>query len=154
MKYEPGDILVIQPQNDYNLCKKISNLLKLDFNSFIKFESNQGFNFPNIISIKELFINWLNLSSFPSRYFIRIMFHFCENNEIHKEKLEEMCSKTKDGIENYYEYCVRERRNIYEILFDFQSVSIPLEYFLEGIGLQKPREFSISSSYLENPNLV
>lgn len=50
-----------------------------------------------------------------------------------------------DGIEDYYEYCVQEKRNAYEILFDFNSVKMPLEYLVEGVGFIKPREYSISS---------
>jgi sulfite reductase alpha subunit-like flavoprotein len=58
-----------------------------------------------------------------------------------------MSSKTKDGIKDYYEFCVREKRNVYEVLFDFNSVKIPLVYLIDGISLQKPREYSISSDY-------
>ncbi len=36
-----------------------------------------------------------------------------------KEKLVEMAMQDKNGLELYYEYVVREKRDVTEILFDF-----------------------------------
>ena len=54
----------------------------------------------------------------------------------------------------YYDYAIKERRNITEILFDFQEVIIPLKIFVNFIGFQKPREYSISSSLKCHPGQV
>jgi hypothetical protein len=40
-------------------------------------------------------------------------------NALHKEKLEVMSSLTPEGLEEYYRYIFREKRNPYEVLFDF-----------------------------------
>jgi len=45
-----------------------------------------------------------------------------------------MASMTEEGLELYYEYIYREKRNIAEILFDFSSIKIPLEYLIECLG--------------------
>ena len=88
----------------------------------------------------------------PNPHALRILAEFA-SDEQHKEKLEEMSSMTEDGIEIYYEYISREKRNIYEILYDFDSVKIPINYLIEALGnytytgLVKPREYSISSSF-------
>lgn len=60
------------------------------------------------------------------------MSYFTEN-ALHKEKLIEISSK--EGKEEYYTYAMREKRNVYEILHDFSSVHLPLEYLIEGISL-------------------
>jgi sulfite reductase alpha subunit-like flavoprotein len=48
-------------------------------------------------------------------------------------------------------YCHKEHRTVSQILLDFPSVKIPLEYLLEVIPRIKPRAFSISSSMLVIP---
>lgn len=63
------------------------------------------------------------------------------------EKLLHFASKTADGKSEYFSYCVRERRSCLELFKDFEiSSQVPLAYLVQGIGRQKPREFSISSS--------
>ena len=57
-----------------------------------------------------------------------------------------MAGKTVEGMEEYSRYCFKEKRNVYEILFDFYTVKLPLEYLLESVGLLRPREYSICSS--------
>lgn len=44
------------------------------------------------------------------------MYNFAKD-ENEKEKLQEMSSMS--GLATYYEYVVREKRNVYEILYDF-----------------------------------
>lgn len=57
-------------------------------------------------------------------------------------------SKTADGKSDYFGYCIRERRNVLEVFSDFGLTNeVPLDYLIQGIGKQKPREFSISSAY-------
>jgi sulfite reductase alpha subunit-like flavoprotein len=42
---------------------------------------------------------------------------------------------------------MREKRNVLEVFADFGITSqVPLAYLIQGIGRQKPREFSISSA--------
>ena len=52
-------------------------------------------------------------------------------DELHKEKLEELYTNN----EEYHNYVQKEKRNLFEILFDFNTVKIPLEYIIEGIQL-------------------
>ena len=79
------------------------------------------------------------------------MGHFLKstpNRELQSEKLMHFASKTSDGKSDYFGYCIRERRNVLEVFSDFGlSNEVPLGYLIQGIGKQKPREFSISSAY-------
>ena len=51
-------------------------------------------NFPDDgISVKELFESWLNLMEPPSRYFVKTLSHYVEE-EKRAEKLKEFASKT------------------------------------------------------------
>ena len=65
-----------------------------------------------------------------------------------REKLIHFASKTADGKSDYFGYCVRERRDVLTVFKDFGVTNqIPLAYLIQGIGRQRPREFSISSAY-------
>jgi sulfite reductase alpha subunit-like flavoprotein len=55
-----------------------------------------------------------------------------------------MSAMTADGLELYYEYIFREKRNIAEILFDFSSIKIDLEYLIECLGKNLIRFCKIS----------
>ena len=64
------------------------------------------------------------------------------------EKLIHFASKTAEGKSDYFSYCVREKRDILTVFKDFGLTNhIPIEYLIQGIGRQRPREFSISSAY-------
>lgn len=65
-----------------------------------------------------------------------------------------MSSKTVEGMEEYTRYCYKEKRNVYEILYDFDSVKLNLDYLLEALGLLKPREYSICTSHKAHPHSV
>jgi hypothetical protein len=54
----------------------------------------------------------------PSRYFMEVLSYFVEDSML-KEKLLEFASNTVEGKSEYYRYCIRERRTVPEILFDF-----------------------------------
>lgn len=140
LAYSPGDILVVHPSNDSDLCRKLAERLNLQLTDVLRIErrdrssssssSTRGL-FPHLISVLELFSDFLAISSPPTKYFFKVMSSFA-SNELHKEKLAEISSK--EGNEEYYNYAVRERRNVYEILFDFDSVALPLEYLLDAIS--------------------
>ena len=78
------------------------------------------------------------------------MSHFTDD-ELHKEKCIELSSK--EGRNEYYEYAVRERRNLAEVLDDFHTVKLPIEYLIHATPLQQHRLYSISSDsqYHVNP---
>ncbi len=40
---------------------------------------------------------------------------------------------SKDGKAIYYNYIIKEKRNIYDVLFDFNTVKIPFEYIIQFI---------------------
>ena len=70
-----------------------------------------------------------------------------EGREIQAQKLKEYASKTSEGKSEYFGYGVRERRRVLEVFADFGVTNqVPLAYLIQGIGRQKPREFSISSA--------
>jgi hypothetical protein len=56
-----------------------------------------------------------------------------------------------EEYEDYYQYAVKERRNLVDILYDFKGIKIPLDLLVSYVGWLKPREYSIASSHRKDP---
>ena len=158
-RYRPGDVAIIQPRNNQKICSLLIEIMGLDANHQIKIKLNPDhpnkFNvFGDVaISIGFLFKFWLNIMGTPTKYFFEIASHFTQD-ELHKEKLKTMGSRSQEGKVDYTNYCYKEKRNIYEILYDFNTVKLPLNYLIEAVGIQKSREFSICTSNIMKKNRV
>lgn len=70
-----------------------------------------------------------------------------------REKLDEFCTPG-EGADDMYEYAQRVRRNIAEVLAEFESVRVPLEYVCEVLPLLRERQFSIASCPAVSRRLV
>lgn len=157
INYRPGDVCCIIPQNNIEIIHSFLESAHLEPNDLLRIRPNPEaisssipMKFPMLISATELFEYWLDTLGVPNRYFFKVLSHFTDD-EVRREKLLILCSKTSDGKNEYYRYCHREKRTHLEILHDFNTSKLPLEYLIQLIGAQKPREFSISSSQLVHP---
>ena len=72
------------------------------------------------------------------------MASYFSDNQLHVDKLKLMASSTAEGLSDYFDYCERERRNLYEVLYDFDSVKMPFEYILEICRIVHFREYSVT----------
>lgn len=166
--YKAGDILMVQPQNSRDqlvlpflsligLAPETQLQIAIDPDQLGQVSATSLIQFPagQPISALELFSFWLNLSEPPSRYFCEVMGTFLsqkanksQEDVMKSEKLLHFASKTADGKSEYFGYCVRERRDVLTVFKDFGITNeVPLAYLIQGIGRQRPREYSISSSY-------
>jgi sulfite reductase alpha subunit-like flavoprotein len=66
---------------------------------------------------------------------------------IYSQKISEMT------FDDFYEYAVRERRALWEILFDFQIPKVDLTWVLNVCSPLRPREFSIASAPSRLPSI-
>lgn len=71
------------------------------------------------------------------------MLAFFTEDENQTEKLREFSSP--EGQDDMYAYCQRPRRTVAEVLFDFKSAKIKLDYILDLFPMMQPRSFSIAS---------
>jgi sulfite reductase alpha subunit-like flavoprotein len=159
--YSPGDIALIYPENEDENVTLLLQLLNLNKDEIINLESNDKCkdlsidiqNYPKKISYGSLFKYWLNIQGIPNRHFCRVAAEYTDV-DLHKQKLLMFASKTSEGKDEFYRYCVKERRSYVEFLQDFKSVKIPFEILIELIGKINPREYSISSSNKLSPSSV
>lgn len=165
--FEPGDVCSIFPANFEENIQKFLQLLNLDANKRVKlskrdvqFMENYLFDFIpkeesttgcNIITIYDIVKYYFDIQSVPRRSFFQFLWHFSQN-DIEKNKLKEL--STTDGQEELYEYCIKPKRNILEVLIDFPHTvpNIKFDYLFDLIPPIKPRSFSIASSVRLHPN--
>ena len=154
LNYETGDVLAIEPENDPQEVDEFIALLNLDPNEVIHPNIINRFNvtsnskykhLPSLITIRDFVSKYLDIHSIPKKSFFQLIWKFSQD-ELERIKLREF--STKEGSEDYLNYCQRPRRTILEVLKDFPhtSPSIPLNYLPDLIPAMKPREFSIASS--------
>ncbi|CAO3637396.1 unnamed protein product [Mucor hiemalis] len=157
-KYDPGDIVVITPQN---LRAEVD--LMLEFfgwseyaDKLIRFiPANEDHvlpaHWPSIMTFRDLFVYHLDIFGVPRRSFFEMLAYFT-TDENHTERLREFASP--EGQEDLWSYCMKPRRNMGEILFDFKPFHIPFDYMLDLFPQLQPRSFSIASSLNAHPKTM
>lgn len=153
--------MVIYPRNNPGKVQHVLEVLGFAdmADTYFRFKAldDSASNFESSITLRDLFERYLDIFGKPRRHFFQLLSFFTEN-EIHKEKLLEFASTEGQVIEfNQIElnnYAYRPRRTTFEVLLDFPSVKIPLNYILDIFPKMRPRHFSISSSPSKHANQI
>ncbi|ONH69628.1 NADPH-dependent diflavin oxidoreductase 1 [Cyberlindnera fabianii] len=148
LTYSPGDTIALYPTND---PREVDLLIEMQgWTEFADRRVVIDGPLPSIegglvktLTLRSLFTHHLDLKAIPRRSFFALLRHFA-SDEREKEKLAEFAS-FKDP-EELYNYANRPRRSILEVIQEFFSVKIPLEYVLDLFPIIKPRLFSIASA--------
>ena len=165
--YKPGDVAVVFPKNSKENVDYLLNYFGLDEERLLEIKSLSS-KVVYTVSAEELFGYVLPISQ-PPRFFFFKLFAFYTKEKLFADKIKNMgkfllfmvifsfsffsvfliFTRVYFFLEynEYYDYAIKQRRTVPEILFDFKSVKIPLPIFISFLGFQKPREYSISSSY-------
>ncbi|KAL3527059.1 hypothetical protein ACH5RR_011715 [Cinchona calisaya] len=161
IEYEVGDVLEVLPSQDHVAVDAFIKRCNLDPEAYISVQpretqnSTVGANHAlKILPVKLKTFVELTMdvaSASPRRYFFEIMSIFA-NAEHEKERLQYFASP--EGRDDLYQYNQKERRTVLEVLGDFPSVQMPLEWLVQLIPPLKTRAFSISSSNAVHPNYV
>ncbi|CDS81975.1 related to NADPH-dependent FMN and FAD containing oxidoreductase (NR1) [Sporisorium scitamineum] len=159
--YRPGDVLCLHPINDETSVTEMLSRLNLKGSTLIELSGTtvpltvpQS---PHSMSLKDLFTHHLDFTAVPTRSFFDQIRLFSPLGSLEREKLDEYCgiypddelakgANPQDGIDEMFEYAQRPRRTIKEVLEEFKSVDVPLEYVADVFPWIKPREFSIASA--------
>ncbi|KAI5079804.1 hypothetical protein GOP47_0005283 [Adiantum capillus-veneris] len=160
LTYEPGDALAVMPSQSEVMVDAFMNRCCLDPDSIVLvqaaskqndfWQGDSNMNKP--VTVRTLVQSVMDIASAsPRRYFLEVMSHFA-TAEHEKERLRYFVSP--EGRDDLYQYNQRERRTVLEVLEDFPSVQLPLEWLLQLVPRLQPRLFSISSSLIMHPNQV
>lgn len=156
IEYEVGDILEVLPSQNPAAIDSFILRCNLDPESFITVHpsemENQLLDACTPIKLKTFVELTMDVASAsPRRYFFEVMSIFA-TAEHEKERLQYFVSP--EGRDDLYQYNQRERRTVLEVLEDFPSVQMPLEWLVQLVPPLKTRAFSISSSPSAHPNQV
>ncbi|CAJ0860229.1 7451_t:CDS:10 [Entrophospora sp. SA101] len=158
LKYQPGDVVIIHPKNS---VKEVDEFIKMmDWSDiaddpFILIPNDEDKIIPShwgtSLTLRKMFEEYLDIFSTPRRSFFDFLSFFTTDAD-HTEKLKEFCSA--EGQDDLYAYSQRVRRTIVEVLYDFSSAKIPIDYIPDIFPELLPRQFSISSSLKFHPKKI
>ncbi|EIN05749.1 riboflavin synthase domain-like protein [Punctularia strigosozonata HHB-11173 SS5] len=157
IQYNPGDIAVIDPEaseedvNTFLDAMDWTNDADRPLELSSATDQSLPHNIPRTSTLRQLFTRYLDFSCVPRRSFFEALRHFAQD-EMEQEKFDEFLSD--DGADELYEYCFRVRRTILEVLSEFRSIKIPMEYIFEVFPAMRPRHFSIASSVKRHPHEI
>lgn len=161
LTYQPGDVVMICPQNSPSDVDNFIKLFKLDPNEkfILKKEDtscsiqNAYHHLPQPCTIKQLVRDYLDIHSVPKRSFFELLWKFSDD-PIEAEKLQEFAST--EGQQELYSYCYQPKRTILEILLDFPQTSakIQFDYIFDLIPPMRSRPYSIASSLTHHPEEI
>lgn len=158
--FEPGSVCEILPENSLDDVEKLFQLMNWEDEinkdqiyklTRLKSEQEIPMGWKQYSTIQSIFKTRLDFTRVPNRSFIDWI-RFFATDELERSRLDEFCSI--DGQDDLFEYINKPRRTILEVLTEFKSVKIPINYIHDVFPPIRPRQFSIASSPKVFPNQV
>ncbi|WVF65373.1 hypothetical protein IAT40_000100 [Kwoniella sp. CBS 6097] len=145
--YATGDYLALLPNNPSSIVDRALKAFQLDGNSSLILSAGTSF-LPSDQPIRasEILGSFVELSQPASK---RSLETLLENNEDPKVQ-----AGLRELVDGYTEKVTSRRMSLLDVVELIPDLSIDLSFFLENLPKMKIRQYSISSSPLENPNVV
>ncbi|KAA1081580.1 NAPDH-dependent diflavin reductase [Puccinia graminis f. sp. tritici] len=158
-RFQPGSVAEILPENCAEDVEKLFKLMKWTdlsdqvyrLSYYDSIQQDLPVGWTEYATLREIFTSRLDFMAVPGRSFIDWLSHFT-SDPMETERLQEFCSI--EGQDDLFEYTKRPRRTILEVLSEFKSATIPLDYIHDVFPQIRPRQFSIASSPKENKRYV
>ncbi|PRW18319.1 NADPH-dependent diflavin oxidoreductase 1 isoform X1 [Chlorella sorokiniana] len=177
ISYEPGDVLAVVPQQPAAAVEALCRRCGWDPHAWVRVEAvlapaaaaageaaspaeaAQGSASSGAVAsacsctvrLGALIAGALDVNgASPRRFFFQVLHQYVRGSELEEERLAYFSSP--EGRDNLYEYNQREGRTVLEVLGDFKSARLPLEWLLQACPRLKPRYFSIASSLAAHPH--
>ncbi|KAG8686045.1 NAPDH-dependent diflavin reductase [Ceratobasidium sp. 394] len=161
IKYEPGDVAVLYPENSPadvdTLLRRLGWDKDADNPIYVVPSSSDRtppLGYPNSTTpttLRTLLTKAAAITAVPRKSFIELLSYFTKD-PLEAEKLREFC--TPEGQDDLFDYTTRVRRTILEVLLEFRSAVVPQEYIADLFPQLRPRQFSIASSLSAHPSEI
>eukprot|EP01156_Anaeramoeba_ignava_P018706 Anaeramoba_ignava/a92606_165.p1 GENE.a92606_165~~a92606_165.p1 ORF type:complete len:790 (+),score=193.34 a92606_165:50-2419(+) len=139
-QFQGGDLAGVLPENDPQLVKRLCSRGGFDFQRVFDVKPSTK-KVPKPMSIGEYFSCYCDISGpVPPDVLSIIASVFC-NGENDRQNL----IKLSQDRQAYEEWMITHKRGIVDVFETFQSVQLPLEFFIENIQRLNPRYYSIAS---------
>ncbi|XP_064465574.1 NADPH-dependent diflavin oxidoreductase 1-like [Ornithodoros turicata] len=154
--FEPGDVVMVQPDNMQEDVSQFLHLFHLDPNVVWRLKSSSVLLPPLLsepITVQTCAEKYFHLSYIPKRSFFQVFWHFADD-DLEREKLREL--STAAGQEDLVDYVIRPRRTVLEVFADFPHTTsrVPWNYLFDLIPPIRPRPFSIANSLRSHPDEI
>jgi len=154
--YETADNLGVIPVNRTEVVESVANSLGYDLDAIFSISASQnhewhGAPFPMPISIRDVLLNYCDLTSGPRRSELKLLACYA-TDPIDKTALSRMSSK--EGKAEYREKVTNSHVGLVDILKMCPSIEAPLQHFLAFCPRLLPRYYTISSSSSLHPKSV
>mmetsp|Transcript_25362 Transcript_25362/g.35102 ORF Transcript_25362/g.35102 Transcript_25362/m.35102 type:complete len:673 (+) Transcript_25362:329-2347(+) len=156
LRYQPGDHIGVFPENENELVEYVAQRLQVDLEQVIKLSPAGKSKATPLgpFTVRRALRSYADLTARPRQSFLREIAQFAEDDEDKARLLRLGDSSTEETVAEYQKYIVKDHRNIVDVLDEFESLSPPLDMFLELAPRLDPRFYSISSAREDNPNIV
>ncbi|KAI1000209.1 NADPH-dependent diflavin oxidoreductase 1 [Podosphaera aphanis] len=160
--YEPGDSIIIYPQNFPEDVNTLINLM--DWQGVADKPLKFVPDYPEYYgekwlittvshlhpiphsTLRQLLTHNLDITAIPKRRFFEIIAQHTDNS-LHRERLLEFANPV--FTDEFYDYTSRPRRSILEVLLDFPTVKLPWRYATSIFPIIRGRNYSIASGGVE-----
>jgi len=155
----PGDSIGILCPNTDRLVTGLLRRLSVDGDRLISLvprdaavdQSTLPTHIKTPCSIREALTHYCDLTSLPSKRFLRTLANYC-NNPSDRDKLIYLSSSA--GREDFVKELEQKRPSILDLLNEFPSCQPPLDHLFDCLPPMKPRYYSLACSPLVHPNQV
>ncbi|MCO5585326.1 hypothetical protein L7F22_039259 [Adiantum nelumboides] len=154
IEFRPTDVLSVVPENgEKDVTAMLDRLgwTEAADQPLLLTPTNKEDRIPNRLlqdqplTLRKLLTKHLDFKSVPRPSFFERILPFTPADHMQHEKLQEYCTPG-EGADDMYEYAIRVRRTILEVLQEFDAVQIPIGYVLDIFPLLRRREFSIANA--------
>lgn len=143
VKYLAGDHIDILPRNREDLVEKVLSSLHLNADQVFKFETNEkNCLIPDIISIHELFSQYIDLQGLPTQFMVRAFAEAADKNH-NAEGKEKILRLHDPSILTKY----LENSCVSDFISEFSAYGIPsLNVLITVLPFTSPRTYSVCTS--------
>ncbi|KJH48682.1 FAD binding domain protein [Dictyocaulus viviparus] len=144
IRYEAGDHLGVFPTNDPELAFRLINIDE---------ESSKRNPFPCPCTYHTALMHYVDICAPLKSHVLKAISEYCSDNS-EKMHLQLLSTASEEGLKEYSQYIVKERRSIVDVLRAHSSCKPPIEYLLELLPRLQARYYSIASSPKHQENRV
>ncbi|KAI0381230.1 bifunctional P-450:NADPH-P450 reductase [Hypomontagnella monticulosa] len=148
MSYRPGDYLAVLPVNPKDTVQRAMRRFGLPWDASIRIEGT-GIRLPTneLVPANSILSDYVELAQPATRRNILALADVADN--------EDDCDVLKKfAADEYDEEIAAKRVSVLDLLETYPSVNLPLGLFLTMLPPMRVRQYSISSSPLEDPSIV
>jgi len=145
LSYSQGDSLGVWPTNEPEQVAKVLASLKMTGDEVLSIkpiDSNRSVPLPEVITVRKLMSEILDISGWPKRRFYEFL-SLCATDPAEKAELERLT--TKEGKPDYLA-CAEESFTYAELLAKYPSATPSVGNLIDYVPDIKPRLYSIASS--------